>query len=154
MPLYDYFSASSDEVAATAIHRIGGPGAPSEGITPLPAFDTLQTKGIDPFVMLGKLEALLTGRDYEEIVKGSRAGRVLADEDGGERTVLTLTDELQTALADADDERLVAVAVPWSQIEEFRGANTAGLAAWLSEFAELARRARKRGERPYCWAAI
>jgi hypothetical protein len=65
--------------------------------------------------------------------------------------VLTLTDELQSAMADADDERLAAMAVPWSQIEEFQGATPDGLAPWLSEFAKLARRARDKGERLYCW---
>jgi hypothetical protein len=41
--LFDYFSASSDEVATTAINRIGWPSQPSEGAPPLPAFDTLHT---------------------------------------------------------------------------------------------------------------
>jgi hypothetical protein len=153
--LYDYFSAPSDEIAATTIGRIGGPGAPSEDTPPLPAFDTFQAKGIDPVVMLGKLEALLTGRDYEEIVHGPRAHKALAIENDGEQLVLTLTDELQTALADADDKRLAAVAVPWSQIEEFwTHPDPEQLAPWLGEFSELARRARNRGERLYCWVCV
>jgi hypothetical protein len=152
--MFDYFSAPSDEVAATVINRIGGPSVPSEDSPPLTAFDTFQTTGIDPVVMLGKLEALLTDRDYEEIVHGPRAGEALAIEADGECLVLTLTDELQTALADTNDDRLVAVAVPWSQIEEFWGAKPEGLALWLGELAELARRARTRGERLYCWVCV
>jgi hypothetical protein len=152
--LFDYFSAPSDEIAATAINRIGGPSAPSEDTPPLPPFDTLQSKGIEPAVMLGKLEALLTGRDYKEIFGGPRAHKALAIEDGGEQVVETLTDELQTALVGADNERLAAVVVPWSEIEEFQGANPEGLARWLGEFAELARRAQKRGERLYCWVCV
>jgi hypothetical protein len=131
--LYDYFSASSDEVAAAAINRIGGPSAPSKDTPPLPAFDTFLTKVIDPFVTLGNLEARLTGRDDEEINQGPRAGKPLAVEDDGALMVVTLTDELQTALADADPE---------------------GLGPWLSELAKLARRARNRGERLYCWVCI
>jgi hypothetical protein len=114
----------------------------------------LKTTGIDPYVMLGTLEALLIGRDYAEIVDGPRAGKPLAIVDDGVKVVQMLTDELQTALADADDERLAAVAVPWSQTEEFRGAKSEGLVPWLGEFAELARRARNRGERLYCWVCV
>jgi hypothetical protein len=99
--LFDYFSASSDEAAATAINRLGGPSMPSGDTPPLPAFDTLQTKGIDPVIMLGELEELLTGQAYAEIAEGPRAGKALAIEDGGERLVVTLTSELHTALADA-----------------------------------------------------
>jgi hypothetical protein len=104
--------------------------------------------------MLGMLEALLTGRDYEEIFRGPRAHKALAIEDEGEQVVTTLTDELQAALADADDEQLAAVVVPWSQIEEFRGADSGSLARWLGDFADLARRARDRSERLYCWVCV
>ena len=71
--LFDYFSAPSDEIAATAINRTGGPSRPSEDTPPLPPFDTLETKGIDPSVVLWQLEALVTGRDYAEIADGPRA---------------------------------------------------------------------------------
>jgi hypothetical protein len=152
--LFDYFSAPSDEMAATAINRIGGPSQPSEDMPPLPPFDTLQTTGIDPAVMLRKLEALITSQGYEDIKDSPRSGKPLAIVDEGELLVLTLTDELQIAMADADDERLAAVAVPWSQIEEFQGVNPDALAPWLSEFAKLARRARDKGERLYCWVCV
>jgi hypothetical protein len=152
--LFDYFSAPSDEVAATAISRAGGPSESSEDTPRLPPFDTLQSTGIEPAVMLGKLEALLTGRDYKEIFDGPRAHKALAIEDDGEKVVETLTDELQAALAGADNERLAAVVVPWSEIDELKGAAPEGLACWLGEFAELARRARNRGERLYCWVCV
>ena len=127
--LFDYFSAPSDEAAATAINRIGGPGVSSKDTPPPPAFDTFSTKVIDPFVKLGNVEARLTGRDDTEIGRGPRAGKILAEEDDGALLVVTLTDELQTALADADPE---------------------GLGPWLGGLAELARRACIRGERLYC----
>src|SRR5262249_24967029 len=132
--MFDYFSAASDEAAASAIGLLGGPGVPLAGPSRLglaevhhtgapqgAPFDTVPTKGIDPLVQLGTLEALLTGRDYEQIVTGARAGHVLANQDGGQRLVVTLTEELQAALADADDEQLASAAVPWSQPEQFWG---------------------------------
>ncbi len=117
--------------------------------------DTVSVKGIDPLVQLGTLEALLTGRDYEQIVVGPRAGQMLATQDGGERLVVTLTDELQAALAGANDARLASAAVPWSQTEEFFGQGDPQiLAGLLQELAELARRARNRDERMYCWVCV
>jgi hypothetical protein len=165
--LFDYFSAASDQVAASVISLPGGPGAPpvpqrrgwlrgrQVSAPPVVAFDTVSVKGIDPLVQLGTLEALLTGRDYEQIVAGPRAGHALATQSGGERLVVTLTDELQAALADADDTQLASVAVPWSQTEEFFGqGDPQVLAGLLHEFAELARRSRNKDERMYCWVCL
>jgi hypothetical protein len=45
--------------------------------------------------------------------------------------------------------------VPWSQTEEFFGRGDPQiLAGLLHELAELARRARHRGERLYCWVCV
>jgi hypothetical protein len=172
--LFDYFAASSDDAAASAIGLAGGPGTPVA--TPAAGdrdaarvaaagaageagerapFDTLSVKGIDPLVQLGTLEALLTGREYELIVAGQRAGHALAVEDDGERVVVTLTDELQASLADADDARLAAAAGPWSQTDEFFGsADPRDAADFLQQLAALARRARDRDERLYCWICV
>ena len=166
--LFDYFSAASDQAAASAISLPGGPGTPPprprhrgwprgrQAHTPAEVpFDTISVKGIDPLVQLGTLEALLTGRDYEQIVAGPRAGQVIANQDSGERLVVTLTDELQTALADADDAQLATVAVPWSQTDEFFGqGDPQVLANLLHELTELARRARVKKERMYCWVCV
>jgi hypothetical protein len=149
--LFDYFSAPSDEIAATAINRIGGPGVPSADTPPLPAFDTLETKGIDPVVMLGQLEALLTGREYRDVT----LSKAVAVEDDGERVVVALTNSISAALVDADGEQLAAVAVPWSRTEEFWGdVDPENLASWLGELAGLSRRARERSERLYCWICV
>ncbi len=67
----------------------------------------------DPLVQLGTLEALLTGRDYGQIVAGQWAGTVLTERHGGQRLVVAMTDELQRPLARADDAELAAAAVPW-----------------------------------------
>ena len=101
------------------------------------------------------LEALLTGHDYEQIVAGPRAGKELASQDAGERQVVSLTDEIQAALADADDEQLAVVAMPWSQTEEFCGqGDPADLTRVLRDLAALARRARTLDEHLYCWVCV
>jgi len=153
--LFDYFSAESDETAASTIDLLGGPGAQQAGTPDDVPFDTVSVKGIDPVVQLGTLEALLTGRDYGQIVAGPRAGNSLAVRDGGERVVVTLTDELQDALADSNDGQLTSVAVPWSQTEEFWGrGDPQVLTSLLHELAGLARRARSKGQRLYCWICV
>lgn len=149
--MYDYFSAPSDEAAASTIDRVGGPGsqavlAPAAPVPPparrglfgrrrpdslprpqfgtdesLVVFDTLSVKGIDPVVQMGTLEEVLTGRPYDDVTDDPRSGEVLASRDGGAGLVLTITDQLAAALTAASDERLAEVAVPWSRTEEFWG---------------------------------
>lgn len=177
--LFDYFAADSDEVAASVIDRLGGPGAgvapPAPSITPrrrlfrraieqAPAlrddapqlvFDTVSVEGIDPVVQLGTLEELLTGRPYDDIVEDPRSGQAVATRNGGERLVLTLTESVTTALAEAGNDRLSGVAVPWSQTEGFWGAGDPEvLAGFLGDLSGLARRARDRDQRLYCWVCV
>ena len=182
--LFDYFSAPSDEAAASTIDRVGGPGSqavlasppamltkrrglfgrkPSEPVqepqftedVSLPLFDTLAVKGIDPLVQLGTLEELLTGRPYDDVVEDPRSGKDLASRNGGEVLVLTITDTLTAALLSASDERLAGVAVPWSQTEEFWGqGDPADLADFLRDLAALARRADAAGHKLYCWLSV
>jgi hypothetical protein len=177
--LFDYFSAASDEEAAKVIDRVGGPGSqatiappaePRRGIfgrkrqpavPPTVAypkaaiFDTVSIKGIDPVVQLGTLEELLTGRPYDDVMDDPRSGHALADRDGGERLVLTLTEPLSTALATASDETLEQVAIPWSETEEFwNAADPALLADFLKDLAGLARRSKASGQELYCWVCV
>jgi hypothetical protein len=145
--LYDYFAAPSDERAAETIDIIGGPG--KVGLPVLP------TKGIDPVVQLGTLESLLTDVDYDTVTASPRSGHAVAIRDEGERLVLTITDELQRALASASPQQLDAVAVPWSQTEEFWGnVRPEALATFLYELAQLARGARDSSSRLYCWVCV
>ncbi|MCY1676876.1 hypothetical protein OVA06_19585 [Pseudarthrobacter sp. SL88] len=177
--LFDYFSAASDEEAAAVIDRVGGPGsqaaigAPAEprrgifGRKRQPAapatgtfqeagvFDTVAGNGIDPVVQLGTLEELLTGRSFDDVMDDPRSGQALADRDGGERLVLTLTEPLSTALATASDEALERVAIPWSETEEFwNAADPALLAGFLKDLAGLARRSKASGQGLYCWVCV
>ena len=103
--LFEYFSAISNDVAASVIDRPGGPasstGAPSE-TPPHVAFDVVATKGIDPVVQLGNLEALLTERPFDDVRASPRSGALVDIRDDGELLVLAVTDELTAALAAAD----------------------------------------------------
>lgn len=177
--LYDYFSAASDEEAASVIDRVGGPGSPATIVPPAvpkrgifgrkrqPAaptngtdaeptvFDTVSGNSIDPVVQLGTLEELLTGKSFDDVMDDPRSGHAAADRDGGERLVLTLTEALSTALASASDEALEQVAVPWSETEEFwDAADPAVLAGFLKDLAGLARRSKASGQRLYCWVCV
>lgn len=178
--LFDYFAAASDEEAAAVIDRVGGPGSqatrasapteskrgifgrkrqPSEpaiGTDPdLVVHRTVSVKGIDPVVQLGTLEALLTGRPYDDVVEDPRSGHDVATRDGGERLVVALTDSLTSALTGATDEVLDRVAVPWSETEEFvNAAEPSDLAEFLKALAALAREADTSGQRLYCWVCV
>ena len=178
--LFDYFAAASDDDAGAVIDRIGGPSSQTAAAAPdtppgrrwawggrsapgsefvtdpeLPVFDTVAVKGIDPVVQLGTLEELLTGRAYDEIVQDPRGGRVIASRDSGTRLVLRLSDSLMGALVLATGELFAAVAIPWSQTEEFWGqGDPEVLADFLNDLAGLARRAQERGHHLYCWVSV
>lgn len=177
--MYDYFAALSDAAAAEMVMLQGGPGGPMPASPALReairAGDheairlamrpkvrlsdsgvlVLETKGIDPLVQTGTLEALLTGEQYDVIVSRPRAGRQVAERSQDGPWVVTLTDELQAALAAAPRDQIVAVAAPWSETEEFRGRGDPEiLAEFLLELADLARQASRRGERLYCWICL
>ncbi|HEX5540041.1 MAG TPA: hypothetical protein VFX60_00520 [Micromonospora sp.] len=177
--LYDYFAAVSDEHAAATIDLEGGPGG-AESVSPelqaairvgdreamrrlmMPGvrmsehgLQVLSVKGIDPVVQLGTLEGLLTGVSTEVIFTRPRSGMAVAVRDEGERLVLSLTDELQQLLADQAPEQLEAIAVPWSQTEEFWGrGDPEVLAHFLREMSRLACDACDQGHRLYCWVCV
>lgn len=146
--LLDYFAAPSDDAARAAID-VGPASAPH-------SFPTVALTGVDPAVSLGKLEELLTGADYDSVVDGPRAAQAVEVRNDGELVVVTLTDELQAALAGADEVRLREVAAQWSRIEEFHLADEepADLTAALVELAALAKAATDRGDRLYCWICV
>jgi len=177
--MYDYFAALSDAAAAEMVALRGGPGGPmpaSPGLREaIRAGDreairratrprvrmsnsgvlVLETKGIDPLVQMGTLEALLTGEQYDVVVSRPRAGQQVAERSQEGPWVVTLTDELQAALAAAPRDQIVAVAAPWWETEEFHGqGNPEILAEFLLELADLARQASRRGERLYCWICL
>lgn len=166
--LFDYFVAPSDAEAAATLDRMGGPGASqggakgakrrlfrrSEGVQDS-AYPVVADTGIDPVVQVGTLEALLTERPYEEVISHPRQSEVIDDRDGGERLVVAITDTLVAALAEASEEQLIEVAIPWSETEEFwGGGDPAELAQLLKDLAVLARVARAEQQFLYCWVCV
>ena len=147
----DYFMAESDEDAAQTIDWIGGPEVPVDGSE---AYPVVSLPGIEPLVMLGTVETLLTGRTFDDVL-ADPSGHEVAARDGGERLVWALTETLQTALAEADESGLEAIAGPWSESEEFWGQGDPVQAAeMLIELAALVRAGRAAGRSLYCWVCV
>lgn len=147
--LFDYFAAPSDDVAATALDSTAGPATAQPRV-----FEAI-TFRVDPVVQLGTLESLLTGVPYDTVAADPRCGYAVAEHEEGEVVVVTVTDQLQAALASADHRRLAEVAAPWSRTDEFQGAADPGeLAESLAGLASLARSAQQRGDRLYCWICL
>lgn len=169
----EYFAAPSDAEATTVLDERARPAGaprrpagrsllrrlarraeevrPDEPATPSPAYPTVDGGGVEPTVQMGTLEEALTGRPYDDVMAGREDDGVVAHRDGGELLLVRLTATLTAALADADESRLAAAAVPWSATEEFWGqADPEHLAALLGRLAELARDARAKGWPLYC----
>lgn len=143
--LYDYFAADDDAAAAATLEHSPDPER----------FDVLDVRGIEPAVQLATLEALLRGIGYDQVAADPRHCALLSDPRGEERWVVTLTDTLRDALANADTEHLAKTAIAWSTTEEFRGHGDADLLSdFLDRFATLARTARGRGQHLYCWMSL
>lgn len=137
--LTDYFIAETDREAATAIEP-----------DVLGSFPSVDGRGLEPVVKMGKLHALLMGRSYEDVVARS-SSELIAERDEGESLVLKLDGDFLHALATSSDPDLAAVAVPWSETEEFWGhGDPQALATFLIEFAELARAAVECNRTLYC----
>lgn len=136
-----YFIASSHEAAAAAV---------GEGPAGLPAVDA-----VDATVQAGTLLALLTGRDYDEIVSDTSWARLVSDPDDESAWVVSMPDAFTSALAAASDEKLAEVVGPWSQTEEFWGSgDPEQLLPMLREWRDLALRAADEGAALYCWMAL
>lgn len=149
--LTDYFSAASDELAATALQAPGGP------LRADPPFKTVETKGIEPAVTLARLATALTGDDYDSVTADPQWCRLVAEDDDEESGLFIsgVADKLTDALARADDARLPEVAAQWAQAEEFWGYGDPDvLTDVLKQLVELARHATEQGERLYTWVCV
>ena len=127
----DYFTAPSDEVAATALDGlldldpdvVDAAQAlyrtdPDEASRPRvqsasSGTPVLQAKRIEPGIALSRLEAALTGRTYEQVTAGPRRGSLVAAGEDGDAFVLTVADELRDALAGLDSDAVAAAARVW-----------------------------------------
>lgn len=141
--LTDYFSAPSDQAAASALD--GGPALP---------FDTFRSKALDPYLIMGRLEAALTGRDFETLTSDPRYARTVAERAAEGPWVFKVSSTLQAALAAADKHKLQQAAVQWSDAEELDAADLESLLGVAEELAGLATRATAKGEHLYCWVSL
>lgn len=150
--LYDYFRAATDGEAVDVFDWPTGPTCRPPGVEPK---DSAELKNIDPHVMMGTLEALLTGGRYEDITARPRHSAPLRFSEDGGQGVMTVTDEFTSALAATTDDRIRAVAQPWSETEEFWGhADPADLAELLHDLRDLAVRATRHRHHLYCWMSL
>ena len=155
--ILDYFAAASDQHAAAALDGLVDldPDTIDANEVRRPRIQmaasgtpVLQLKGVEPVVALGRLEAALTARPYEEVASGARHGSLVAMSDDGDLLVLTVTDELRDALAELDAAAVAAAARVWAIDEE--GEPSEESVPVLSAFVELSAGAVNRGERLYC----
>ncbi|QAY62297.1 hypothetical protein ET495_02305 [Xylanimonas allomyrinae] len=152
----NYFAAASDDVAALALLQPEGPSALALG-SGEPMFDTVTLPSIEPFVMLGTLCELLSGRPYHECTSEARHGQVVDGADEGP-WVVTVSDGLVAALAEAPRARLADVAVRWAHTPELRARaprrQPERLAGAVTALAALSRRAVEVRHSVYCWTRL
>lgn len=148
MVMCDYFSAPDDNTACGVLDQPGGPGGAR--------CDVVSLKGVDPVVVMARLEAILTDCTYDEATRRPRSGRLLSSPDAESAFLVSVSDTLQEALASAAPATLAEAAGPWSQSEELQAsAVTAETAAqMLVLLSGLAGRARSADHRMYCWWAL
>jgi hypothetical protein len=141
--LFDYFAAPDDAAAGAVVER--GPTA---------VFDTVATK-VDCVVALAFVEELLGGRSVDEQLDDPRAGRLVEQRGDGYPLVLSISDHMKTALANAPDAELERTAREWSLLPEFGGvADPADLESVLRDLCALARTATDATHGLYCWACV
>ncbi|MGC5344127.1 hypothetical protein [Streptomyces sp. DT171] len=148
MVMCDYFSAPDDDAAVRVLDEPGGPDSAG--------FDVVPLKGIDPVVVMARLEAILTGCTYDEASGRPRSGQLLSSPDAESAFVVSVSDTLQEALASATHASLAEAAGPWAGTDELRQPWFTVDAATevLDLLSGLARRARAERRRLYCWWAL
>ncbi|MFI1225679.1 MULTISPECIES: hypothetical protein [unclassified Streptomyces] len=141
--IYDYYAATDDGQALTLF---------ADGCADDP-FGTLGLKGADPYVLLGAVEAHLTGVPEEQVEADPRFCALLNDPESEGPWLVSLTDSLRDALAAATPERLLETATAWTRTEDGDGQDPGLLADFLERLGELARAARPR-QRLYCGMSL
>lgn len=167
---FDYFRAPDAAVAMRVLERAGSPL--TAGDDDEPVFDGVEAKGVEPFIVLGHLVALVRGvRWNPELVpsislwpSGDQPASIeeydLLPEDSPWKQIGPGLEELGSSvrdtLADADDARLSQLSVGWAQTEELRrfsDVNQDSLLPLVEDLVRLARRAREANEQLYCWSS-
>ncbi|MGW0858698.1 hypothetical protein [Streptomyces sp. NPDC002690] len=138
--LYDYYAATDD---AQAI-------ALSEGDADLAdPFGTIGLKGVMPDEILATVESCLTGVPEEQVEAGPRFCELLSEDDQDGPWLVSLTDTLRDALAEATPDRLLEAATAWTRTQDGAGQGPELMADFLKRLGELARDAGPQ-RRLYC----
>jgi hypothetical protein len=137
--IYDYFAAT-DDTQALALFEDDCMDDP---------FGTVGLKGADPYLILGTVEAHLTGTSEEQVESNGRFCELLSDPEHEGHWLVSLTDTVRDALAAATPEHLLQAATSWTLTEDGGGQDPALMADFLRRLAELARDAGTR-RRLYC----
>ncbi len=142
--VFFYFVAPSPEAAADVVLAPGGPAARS---------GTAAVKDVEPVVQLGKLEEILTGVPYEQIVDGAGGRPAPAPERTGGWTVLGTSPELARRLSRLGPAQRRAAAEKWSGTQEMRGVGPDRSAEVVDALCSLSRLADRSGQLVYAAAS-
>jgi hypothetical protein len=161
--LFDYFRAEDRDAARGPLMSV------LQGL-PEPIVDTFDAKDCDPFVVLGKLLALVLNRPWTpdlvdcEVIwpedpapaNGEEAKALPEDSPWNSGLVLMeLPASFRDAFADVDDFALPWIADQWHRIEELNGSGDADSALdFIEEFVALTRRAKEAGDLIYCLSCV
>ncbi|WP_369185560.1 hypothetical protein [Streptomyces sp. Y1] len=140
--LYDYHAAA-DDAQALGIFEDGRVDD---------RFGTVGLKGVDPFALLGAIEAALTGVPEEQVEAAPRFCELLSDPHHEGHWLVSLTDTLRDALALAGSSRLEEAASAWTLTEDGAGHDAELIADFLERLADLARDAGQCGL--YCGISL
>ncbi|MFD7875847.1 hypothetical protein ACFV5G_17380 [Streptomyces sp. NPDC059766] len=127
--IYDYYAATGD-TQALALFKDDSMGD---------LFGTLGLKGADPYLILGTIEAHLTGVSEEQVEADPRFCALLNDAEHDGPWLVSLTDTLRDALAAATPERLLEAATAWTHTEDGGGEDPGLMADFLERLGQLAR---------------
>ncbi|MFD0685688.1 hypothetical protein [Actinomadura fibrosa] len=157
--LFDYFRAPDRETAHAPLLTILH-GAQE------PPLDRFPAKGCDPFIIMGRLLALVLNRSWDvdlvecEIIwpgDSLGASQALPEDDAWETglVLMELPSFFRDSFADVDDHALPWIADRWSRTREFTKAGFVdSVLDFIEEFIALTRRAQKAGELIYCLSSV
>ncbi|MBP0453034.1 hypothetical protein J5Y04_26325 [Kitasatospora sp. RG8] len=161
--LTDYFRAADAASVVRAVEQADG-GSPLTARPP--AFDGVETKRVDPGVILAQLIAAIREVPWQvDLVEETYVWPTspppgpdgVENEDDPWMTgpwVSQLPPQVRDTLAGAHDSRLPAIAARWVQAEELHGALADHMEPVARDLVLLARRARDAGEQLYCWTCL
>ncbi|MCX5399827.1 hypothetical protein [Streptomyces sp. NBC_00102] len=130
--LYDYYAATGDTqaIALSEDEDVAGPADP---------FGLIGLKGVMPHGILGIVESCLTGRSEEQVEADPRFCELVSEDNEDGPWLVSLTDTLRDALAEATPDRLLEAATAWTRTEDGADQDPELMADFLERLAGLAR---------------